>query len=82
MEEGTTTWQKFPIRERHNNFEGVFGGERKEHQKDSEWIQNFKRDFDYKEEQEEAEITPAKIKKKSPGPDCVYGFWLKHFKSI
>ena len=57
-----------------------------EKEKNTEKIPNgfkiFKRDFDYKEEQEEAEITPAKIKKKSPGADCVYGFWLKHYKSI
>ena len=47
-------------------------------------------DFEYKEEQEEVEITPEKIKKilrkiqnwKAPGPDCVQGFWLKNFKSI
>ena len=52
--------------------------------------ENFKRDFEYKEEQEELEITPEKTKKvlrKMPnwralGPDFVQGFWLKKFKSI
>ena len=33
-------------------------GEIKEHRKDTEWLKNFKRDFEYKEEQQEVEITP------------------------
>ena len=33
-------------------------GEIKEHWKEAEWLKNFKRDFEYKEEQEEVEITP------------------------
>ena len=65
-------------------------GERKEHQKDAKWLKNFKKDFEYKEEQQEVEITPEKIKKmvrkipnwKAHGPDYVQGFWLKNFKSI
>ena len=71
-------------------FWGSIWGGRKEHQKDAEWLKNFKRDFEYKEEQEEVEITPEKIKKilrkvpnwKVPGPDFVQGFCLKKFKSI
>ena len=43
-------------------FWGSIWGERQEHQKDVEWLKNFKRDFEYKEEQEEVEITPEKIK--------------------
>ena len=58
---------------------GSIWGERKEHWKDAEWLKNFKRDFEYKEEQEEVEITPEKMKKilrkmpnwKARGPDCV-----------
>ena len=69
---------------------GNVWGERKEHRKDAEWLENFKRDFEYKEEQAEVEITPENIKNilrkmpnwKAPGPDCVQGFWLKNFKSI
>ena len=65
-------------------------GERKEHPKDAEWLENFERDYEYKEEQEEVQITPEKIKKtlrrmlnwKATGPDFVQGFWLKNFKSI
>ena len=61
--------------------------ERKEHWKDAEWLTNFKRDFEYKAEQKEVEITPKKNKKilrkipnwKAPGPDLVQGFWLKNF---
>ena len=44
-------------------FLGSIWGERKQHQKDAEWLKNFKRDFKYKEKQEEVEITPEKIKK-------------------
>ena len=49
--------------------------------------QNFKCDFEYKDEQEEVEITPEKIKKilrkmpnwKAPGLDCAQGVWLKKY---
>ena len=40
---------------------GSIWGERKENQKDGEWLENFKRDLKYKEEQDKAEITPEKI---------------------
>ena len=64
--------------------------EGKEHQKVVELLENFKRDFEYKEEQVEVENTTEKVKKilrkmpnwKAPGPDFVQGFWLKGFKSI
>ena len=68
--------QKFLIRKRHGNFGGEvpdkkeaqkfwgsIWGERKEDRKDAECLENFKRDFEYKEEQEEVEITPEMIKK-------------------
>ena len=42
---------------------GSIWGERKEHQEDPKWFENFKRDVEYKEEQEEVEITTEKIKK-------------------
>ena len=79
--------QRFLIKKRHRDFRGL-SGENKEHQKDAEWLKNFKRDIEYKEEQQE--ITPEQIKKilrkkpnwKAPGPDFVQGFWLKNFKSI
>ena len=32
-------------------FCGSIRGERKEHQKDAEWLENIKRDFEYKEVQ-------------------------------
>ena len=44
-------------------FWGSIKGERKEPWKDAEWLENFQRDFEYKEEQEEVEIAPEKIKK-------------------
>ena len=44
-------------------FWGSICGERKEHQKDVEWLEHFKGAFEYKEEQEEVEITPETIKK-------------------
>ena len=55
--------QKFLIRKRHRNFDRSIWRERKKHQKDAEWLENFKRDFEHKEEQEGVEITPEKIKK-------------------
>ena len=77
---------KFLIRKRHMNFRG----ERNKPWKDAEWLENFGRDFEYKEKQEEVEITPETIKKilrempnwKVPCPDFIQGFWLKNFKSI
>ena len=80
-----------PNKKEAQEFWGSIWGERKEHRKDAEWLKNFKRDFEYKEEQEEIEISPVKIKKillrkmpnwKVPGPDFVQGFWLKNFRSI
>ena len=61
--------------------------EGKEHQKVVELLENFKRDFEYKEEQVEVENTTEKVKKilrkmpnwKAPGPDFVHGFWLKKY---
>ena len=41
-----------------HKFWGNIWGERKEHRKDVEWLKNFIGDFEYKEEQEEVEITP------------------------
>ena len=69
---------------------GSIRGERKEHEKETKWLTNFKRNFEYQEEQEKGEITPENIKKilrkmpkwKAPGPDCVQGFWLKNVKII
>ena len=81
---------EIPDKKETQEFQGNIQGKRKEHQKDAEWIKNFKRDFKYKEEQEEVESTPEKIKKilrkmpncKAPSPDCVQDFWLKSVKSI
>ena len=77
----------YEITEEAHKFWGSIWGERK-HRKDAEWLKNFK-DFEYKEEQEEVEITPEKIKMlrkmlnwKVPGPDYVQGFWLKYFTSL
>ena len=52
-----------PDKKEAQEFGGSIWGERKEHQKDVKWLKNFKRDFVYKEEQEEVEITAEKIKK-------------------
>ena len=79
-----------PDKKEAQEFCGSIWGERKEDGKDAEWLENFTRDFEYKKEQEEVEITPEKIKKilrkmpnwKAPSPDCVQGFWLKNVKSI
>ena len=62
MKERTIKRHKFLIRKKHRNFRGLFG-EKKEHRKDSKWLRSFKRDFEYKEEQEELGITPEKIEK-------------------
>ena len=77
-----------PNKKEAQKFWGSIWGERKEHQKDAKWLENFKRDFEYKEEQEEVETTPEKIKIlkkmpnwKAPGPDFVQGFWSKGFKN-
>ena len=56
-------------------------GERKEHWNYAQWLENFKRDFEYKKEHEEVEITPEKIKKmlrKMPN----WKVCLKKFPSI
>ena len=79
-----------PDKKEAREFGGNIWGERKQNRKNTEFLKNFKRDFEYKEEKEEVEITPEKIKKilrkmsnwKAPGPDCVLSFWLKIFKSI
>ena len=86
MAEGNYEMTEIPNKKEAQEFLGNIWGERKEHQKVAKWL----RDFEYKEEQEEVEITPENIKKilrkipnwKAPGPDCVQGFWLKNFKSI
>ena len=78
-----------PDKKEAQEFWGNIWGERKEHQKDANWLKNFKKDFEYKEVQEGVEITSEKIKKilrkmsnwKAPGPGCAQGFWLKNFNS-
>ena len=65
-------------------------GKRKESQKNAKWLKNFKREFEYKEKQEEVGITAEKIKKilwkmpnwKATESDCVQGSWLKIFKEV
>ena len=52
-----------PDKKEVQEFLGSVWGERKEHWKDTEWLENFKKDIEYKEEQEEIELTPGKIKK-------------------
>ena len=77
-----------PYRKEAHKFLWSIWGERKEQRKDADWLENFKRNFKYKEEQEEYETTPEKIKKilrkmpkwKALGPDFVQGFWLKNLK--
>ena len=56
MGEETIKQQKFLTGKRHRNFWG-------EHQKDVEWLEHLKGDFEYKEEQEDVELTPEKIMK-------------------
>ena len=79
-----------PDKKKAQEFWGTIWGERKEHRKDAEWLENLKRDFKCKEEQEEVEITQEKIKKvlrkmlnwEAPSLNFVQGFSLKNFKSI
>ena len=79
-----------PDKKEAQEFSGSIWGERKERRKDTEWLESFKRDFEYKVEQEEVEIITEKIKKilrkmpnwKVPGPEFVQGFWLKNVKNI
>ena len=54
---------KVPDKKEAQEFWGSIWGERKEQRKDVDWLKNFKRHFEYKEKQEEVEITPEKIKK-------------------
>ena len=69
-----------PDKKEAQEFWGSIWRERKKHQKDAEWSENFKRNFE----------TPEKILKilrkmpswKAPGPDFAQGFWLKNSKSI
>ena len=57
-------------------------GEKKERQKDAEWLKNFQRDFEYKRGTKRNRNTPENIKKilrkmpsrKVPYPDFVQGF--------
>ena len=79
-----------PDKKKNQEFRTSICRETKEHWKDAEWLENFKKDFEYIEEQEEVEITLEKSKKilrkmpnwKAPGPDFVQGLWLKNIKSI
>ena len=52
--------QKFLIRKRHRSFWGSIWGKRKEHWQDAEWLENVKRDSEYKKKQE-AEITQKRL---------------------
>ena len=80
---------ELPDKKETQEFWGNIWGERKEHRKYAEWLKNFKRYFEYKEEKE-VEIIPEKFKKilrkmpdwKAPDSECVQSFWLKNFRSI
>ena len=79
-----------PDKKEEHKFWGSIWGERKEQWKDAEWLNNFKRHFEYKEEQQQVETMPQKIKKilrkmpnqKELGLNFAQVLWLKNFKSI
>ena len=61
-----------------------------EHDKDAEWLNEFKRDMDGQEKQEKMIIAVEKVRKmlqkilnwKAPGADMVQGFWFKNFRNM
>ena len=61
-----------------------------EHNKDAEWLNEFKRHMDGQEKQEKMIITVEKVRQmmqkipnwKAPGPDMVQGFWFKYFRNM
>ena len=61
-----------------------------EHNREAEWLEDFKTMMNAGPRQAEVHVTREKIKKilkkvpnwKAPGPDGVQGFWLKNFTTI
>ena len=61
-----------------------------EHNKDTTWLTEIKKDMNGKNKQTQVQISQEKLKKilkkilnwKAPGPDAVQGFWLKNFTSL
>ena len=65
-------------------------GQQVEHNKDTTWLREIKKDTNGKNKQTRLQISQEKLKKilkkipncKTPGPDGVQGFWLKNFTSL
>ena len=61
-----------------------------EHNKDAEWLEDFRHVMSDTQQQEKIEITVKKVQKmvqkipnwKATGPDMVQGYWFKNFRSI
>lgn len=79
-----------PDAEEAKTFWNGIWGQQKKHNKDAEWLKDYKEECARKEKQEKITITMEKMMKnlrkmpnwKAPGPDMVQGFWLKNFKSM
>ena len=61
-----------------------------EHNKDAEWLEDFRHVMSDTQQQEKIEITVEKVQKmvqkipnwKAPGPDMVQGYWFKNFRGM
>ena len=61
-----------------------------EHNKDAEWLEDFRHVMSDTQQQEKIEITVEKVQKmvqkipnwKAPGPDMVQDYWFKNFRSM
>ena len=78
-----------PVAEESKQFWGNIWSQSADYKKDAKWLQGLRSEINVKK-QEQIDITTGSLKKilgrmpnwKSPGPDLVQGFWLKHFSSL
>ena len=78
-----------PVPEESKQFWGNIWSQSADHKKDAKWLQDLRSKVNVKK-QEQIDISTGSLKKilgrmpnwTSPGPDLVWGFWLKNFSSL
>ena len=87
---GRTNENAIPDADESRKFWSDIWSNKVEHNREAEWMNDFKMGMEDTPKQQKVEITEVKVKKmlrkipnwKAPGPDGVQGFWLKNFTSM
>ena len=88
--EGMQQSNERPNAEETKAFWSEIWGQEVSHNKEADWVKEFRKEGENRDKQERPKVTVEKVQKKlksfpnwkSPGPDGVQGYWLKNFNSM